>query len=99
MLNKQKMNIAIRAKEHLRTIKNGEVEKSAVAKHCCEKGRTMIEKPTLLRQVTRISDLSIQEKIFMHKNRTLLMNEDLEGLDDILLQCLSPRSGNVGKDQ
>lgn len=85
-------NITTRAKEHLRNINNEEVDKSSVAKHCCEESHRIKKEPVLLKEVIRPIDLPMQEKIFIFKRRARLMNEDLEGLDDLLLSVLVSES-------
>ena len=82
-------------KEHQRNVKNKEIEKSAVAAHCCQSGHTIKEEVVLLEQVNRVGKLGAMEKIHMAKNYNVLMNEKtFDGLDDILFKMIRDR----GKD-
>ena len=46
----KKRDLETRVKEHFRTIKNGEIEKSAVAEHVWKEKHAMDHKPVLLKQ-------------------------------------------------
>lgn len=84
-------NIKIRAKEHHRNVRNRDIDKSAVAKHCYEEAHEIKEKPKLLQRVEQSGKLNIVERMFMYKRKEKLMNDDLEGLENPLFRCLDSK--------
>ena len=49
-IGKTKRNLEIRVKEHFRNIKNGEIEKSAIAAHVWKEKRASDHKPVLFKK-------------------------------------------------
>ena len=53
-----KRDLETRVEEHFRNIKNGEIEKSAVAAHVWKEKHTMDHKPVLLKQAANKQELT-----------------------------------------
>lgn len=90
-IGQTKRDIETRAKEHARNIKNEETTKSAVAKHFWEAKHSIELKPELLKSVTKVSQLNTAEKLYIFKHRANVLNEDLDGLDNILFRALESK--------
>ena len=58
-IGKTKINLESRVKEHFRNIKNGEIEKSAIAAHVWKEKHAMDHKPVLLKQAANKQELNI----------------------------------------
>ena len=86
-IGQTRRNIGIRFKEHIRSIKNQETDKSPIAEHFLEFNHT-INTIKLLKQVTNNQELNIREAIEMSKNKNNLLNWDLNPLENNLLKLL-----------
>ena len=71
-------NVATRMKEHMRAVKNKEVCKSAVARHCWTENHQIDQTPQLLKKVPKNSNLNIWENIFIFKNRGKILNDNMK---------------------
>ena len=81
-------SIATRGKEHMRNVRNAEVGKSAIAKHCVEEGHEMNKERRLLKRVDQRGRMNITEALFMFKKKEELLNDELDGLLNPLFKCL-----------
>ena len=66
-IGQTKRNISIRAVEHMRNVKNIEIEKSAIASHVWNKNHRINKEPKLLTQLHIWKELNVWEKIFICK--------------------------------
>ena len=57
-IGKTNIDLETRVKEHFRNIKNGEIEKSAVAAHVWKEKHAMYHKPILLKQASNKQELT-----------------------------------------
>ncbi|XP_050524101.1 uncharacterized protein LOC126895864 [Daktulosphaira vitifoliae] len=90
-----KRNIGVRFKEHLRNIKNQEVEKSPVAEHLLTHNHS-IKTIKLIKNVNNYKELNIREAIEMFKNKNNLINWDLGPLKNSLLNlCKLAKCDNI----
>ena len=69
-------NLETRYKEHMRHVKNLDLEKSAIAAHSWSLGHRFAEKPILLKHISNrpLPELLIWEKIFIYKNKEVAIN-------------------------
>ena len=86
--------MSTRFKEHLRCIKNKEIEKSAVAYHFWNEGHDPQE-PVLIKHISNQLTLDIWEKLLIYKNKSKLFNFDVIE-EDILYRTLDIDSKNDG---
>ena len=86
-IGQTRRNIGIRFKEHIRSMKNQETDKSPIAEHFFEFNHN-INTIKLLKQVTNNQELNIREAIEMSKNKNNLLNWDLNPLQNNLLKLL-----------
>ena len=66
-IRKTKRNLETRVKEHFRNIKNGEIEKLAIAAHVWKEKHAMDHKPVLLKQAANKQELTNWENILITK--------------------------------
>ncbi|KAJ9578766.1 hypothetical protein L9F63_004974 [Diploptera punctata] len=76
-IGKTKRNLNTRLKEHLRNVKNGETEKSAIAAHAWSEKHRIETKAKLLKQLEKPKELTIWEKIYICKNENTTMNFEI----------------------
>ena len=70
-IGKTKRNLETKVKEHFRNIKNGKIEKSAVAAHVWKEKHAMDHKPVLLKQAANKKELTNWENILIKKKIAL----------------------------
>ena len=98
-IGKKKRNLETRVKEHFRNIKNGEIEKSAVAAHVWKVKHAMHHKPVLLKQAANIQKLTNWENILITKDKDHVINFEIPPADHLTKKfILNPveRSRSVG---
>ena len=64
-IRKTKRDLETRVKEHFRNIKNGEIEKSAIAAHVWKEKHTKDHKPVLLKQASNKHELTNWENMLL----------------------------------
>ena len=68
-IGKAKRNLETRVKKHFRNIKNGEIEKSAIATHVWKEKHAMDHKAVLLKQAANKQELTNWENILITKKQ------------------------------
>jgi GIY-YIG catalytic domain. len=68
-IGKTKINLETRVKEHFRYIKNGEIEKLAIAAHVWKEKHAMDHKPVLLKQAANKQELTNWENTLITKKQ------------------------------
>ena len=69
-----KRNNEIRLKEHLRSIRLHQIDKSPLAVHGWDKGHCIQNETKLLKHLTNPKDFPVWENLFIKKNKNLVMN-------------------------
>ena len=91
-IGQTKRNISIRAAEHMRNVKNIEIDKSAIASHVWNKNHRINKEPKLLKQLHRRKELNVWEKIFIYKNNNKILNFEIPGIKDLIQKFVRPPS-------
>ena len=72
-----------RVEEHFTNIKNGEIEKSAVAAHVWKEKHAMDHKPVLLKQASNKLELTNWGNILILKNKDRVINIEVPPADHL----------------
>ncbi|KAJ9574592.1 hypothetical protein L9F63_008219, partial [Diploptera punctata] len=85
--------------EHFRNIKNGEIEKSAIAAHSLLEGHRIEKEAKLLKHLEKPLDLTVWEKIFIQKNKFKSMNFDIPDERDLISKFIesTPDGNDISK--
>ncbi|KAJ9587258.1 hypothetical protein L9F63_019237, partial [Diploptera punctata] len=85
--------------EHFRNIKNGEIEKSAIAAHSLLEGHRIEKEAKLLKHLEKSLDLTVWEKIFIQKNKFKSMNFDIPDERDLISKFIesTPDGNDISK--
>ncbi|KAJ9594032.1 hypothetical protein L9F63_014548 [Diploptera punctata] len=84
------MFLKTRVKEHLRNVKKGEVEKSAVAAQAWSEKHLIEKEAKLLKQIEKPKELTVWEKIYIQKSeKKKLMNFEIPGENDLVSRFFS----------
>ena len=87
----------MRTKEHFRNVRLNHVEKSAIAAHFWNTGHEINNSATLLKSVNQKNELTIWEKIFIHKHAHHIMNFEIQPESSLIKKyvCRSPDSASI----
>ena len=73
----------------MRNVNDIEIEKSAIASHVWNKNHRINKEPKLLKQLHRLKELNVREKIFIYKNNKIL-NFEIPGEKDLIQKFVRP---------
>ena len=91
---KRRRDLETRVKEHFRNIKNGEIEKSAVAAHVWKDKHAKDHKAVLLKQASNKHELTNWENILIAKNKDRIINFEIPPADHLTKKfILNPVEG------
>ena len=89
-IGKTKRNLNIRQKEHFRNIRFKQVDKSAVAHHVWIENHDMEREAKLLKEGHKPAELTIWEKLFIHKFKNSIMNFEIPKENDLISRWIQP---------
>ena len=75
-IGKTKQNLETRVKEHFHNVKYKDIEKSAIAYHFWITQYNVENEAKLLKQAEKTLELTIWEKIFIQKNKSIIFTFD-----------------------